>query len=83
MRTSLPRGFVRFYENNGSKLLRLPKQLAVNLPEKQIYKIDLRDEGILLVPVDSVEQDLPTWVTKARRYPPSEPALKDPTPKAS
>ena len=65
MRSQLPRGFVRFYANGGSKLLRLPQDVAKLVKVEQVFKIETTDEGILLRPVDSVQQNLPAWAASA------------------
>lgn len=63
MRSQLPRGFVRFYDNGGSKLLRLPQEIAKIVKVEQIFKIETTDDGILLRPVNGVQQTLPSWAS--------------------
>ena len=65
-RSKLPRGLLRFYNNNGSKLLRLPQELAVQLPDDQVYRLDVDEDGIHLRPVASIEQQMPAWAQRSQ-----------------
>lgn len=84
-RSQLPRGYVRFYENGKagqtkSKLLRLPQEIARLVDVDQIFKFDLDEAGIHLIPtnVEAIEQTVPTWArVESESEPTPEPEPTD------